>query len=217
MAHYTILGGHGKVALRTARRLTEQGDTVTAIIRNPAHRSDVEAAGADPLVLDIERATVEQIAEALRGADAVIFSAGAGGGNPARTYAVDRDAAIRSMHAAEKAGVERYIMVSYDGARPDHGVDPKSSFFPYAEAKAAADEHLRSTKLAWTILGPGRLTLDEPTGAIGVGADKRSDRRTSRDNVAAVIVACLRRPDTVKRTIEFSDGPTPIDEALVRA
>lgn len=216
MAHYTIFGGHGKVALRVARRLTEQGDSVTAVIRNPEHQADVAAAGADPLVLDIEDATVDQLAEALAGADAVVFSAGAGGGNPDRTYAVDRDAAIRTMDAAEKAGVKRYIMVSYDGAGPNHGVDPKDSFFPYAEAKAAADEHLRSTSLAWTILGPGRLTLDEPSGAIGVGADKRGDRKTSRDNVAAVIAACIRRPDTEKRTIEFSDGPTPIDEALGR-
>lgn len=216
MSHYTIIGGHGKIALRAARLLTDHGDSVTSLIRNPDHADDVKEVGADPTVLDIESADVAALTEAFTGTDAVIFSAGAGGGNPDRTYAVDRDAAIRSMDAAQAAGVERYIIVSYDGAGPNHGVDPSDSFYPYAEAKAAADEHLRGTELKWTILGPGKLTLDEPTDSIGIGEDKREDRKTSRGNVAAVIAACLHRPDTENRTIEFSDGPTPIGEALTR-
>lgn len=216
MSHYTFIGGHGKIALRAAQLLTDHGDSVTSLIRNPDHSDDVKAVGADPLVLDIESADVDALTETFKGTDAVIFAAGAGGGNPDRTYAVDRDAAIRSMDAAEAAGVERYVIVSYDGAGPDHGVDPSDSFYPYAEAKAAADEHLRASKLKWTIVGPGALTLDEPTQSIGVGEDKQEGRKTSRGNVAAVIAACLHRPDTEYRTIEFSDGPTPIGEALTR-
>ena len=120
------------------------------------------------------------------------------------------------MDACVAEGVERYVMVSYDGAGPDHGVPEDSSFFPYAEAKAAADAHLRETDLKWTILGPGALT-DEPGGeSIGVGDDKSEDRKTSRDVVADVIAAVLRRPDTIGRTIDFSDGDTPIGEALTR-
>lgn len=212
----TIIGGHGKIALRAARLLTDSGAEVNSVIRNPDHEADVRATGATPVVADIETLDVDGLREVLRGSGSVLFSAGAGGGNPQRTYAVDRDAAIRSMDAAVAEGVERYIMVSYDGAGPDHGVPEDNSFFPYAEAKAAADAHLRDTDLGWTILGPGALT-DEPGGeSIGVGADKREDRATSRDTVAAVIAAVLRRPDTVQRTIEFSDGDTPLGEALTR-
>ena len=152
--------------------------------------------------------------EVLRGSDAVVWSAGAGGGDPARTYAVDRDAAIRSMDACVAEGIGRYVMVSYDGAGPDHGVPEDNSFFPYAEAKAAADTHLRGSGLQWTILGPGALT-DEPGGpTIGVGEGKREDRHTSRDTVAEVIAVVLLQPGAVDRTIEFSDGDTPIGEAL---
>src|SRR5690554_6741333 len=139
MSRIVIIGGHGKVALRLSRRLSDRGDQVTAIIRNPDHSDDVRAAGAEPLVLDVEQADTAQLADALRGYDALVWSAGAGGGNPPRTYAVDRDAAIRSMDAAKQAGVQRYIMVSYMGARTDHGVPPDQPFFHYAEAKAAAD------------------------------------------------------------------------------
>ena len=212
----TIIGGHGKVALRAARILADAGAAVFSVIRTPDQSDDIRAVGATPVVADVETLDVDGLREVLRGSGSVVWSAGAGGGNPDRTYAVDRDAAIRSMDAAVAEGVERYIMVSYDGAGPDHGVPEDNSFFPYAEAKAAADAHLRDTDLGWTILGPGALT-DEPGGeSIGVGADKREDRATSRDTVAAVIAAVLRRPDTVQRTIEFSDGDTPLGEALTR-
>lgn len=216
MAHFTLIGGHGKVALRISRILCEYDDSVSAIIRNPDHAAEVEATGATPVVLDVEQADVAALAAEFGSSEAVIWSAGAGGGNPDRTYAVDRDAAIRAMQAAAEAGVKRFVMVSYDGARTDHGVPEDNSFFPYAEAKAAADAYLRESGLEWTIVGPGRLTDEPGSGTIGVGEDKREDRNTSRDNVAAVVSAVLHRPDTVGRQIEFSDGPTPIGEALTR-
>src|SRR5919106_7041995 len=166
MTRIAILGGHGKVALHLSTILAAEGDTVTSFIRNPDHGSDVAATGATPSVLDLENSTTAEIAAALRNHDAVVWSAGAGGGNPQRTYAVDRDAAIRSMDAAAEAGVGRYIMVSYFGAGPDHGVPAGHSFHAYAEAKAAADEYLRGTKLEWTILGPGSLTEGPGNGLI---------------------------------------------------
>ena len=214
MSDILVIGGHGKVALRLAPVLAAQGDTVTAVIRNPDHAADIETAGATPLVLDIENADTEQIADALRGRDAVVWSAGAGGGNPQRTYAVDRDAAIRSMDAAQQAGVSRYVMVSYMGAGPDHGVPEDNPFFAYADAKTAADEYLRGTDLNWTILGPGQLTLKPASQHIDVG--RFSDgNETSRETVAEVIVAALREPATIGRTIDFRDGQTPIVAALL--
>jgi uncharacterized protein YbjT (DUF2867 family) len=212
----TIIGGHGKVALRAARILSAAGVDVYSLIRNPAHADEVREAGASPVVADVERLDDDGFREVLRGSGAVIFSAGAGGGDPARTYAVDRDAAIRSIDACVAEGIERYVMVSYDGAGPEHGVPQDHSFFPYAEAKAAADAHLRGSGLKWTILGPGALT-DGPGGeTIAVGEARREDRSTSREAVAHVIAAVLRRPDTVGRTIDFSDGDIPIGEALTR-
>lgn len=210
-----IIGGHGKVALRLAPLLVERGDEVTSVVRNPEHEAEVAATGARPVVADIETQSTEQLTELLRGQDAVVWSAGAGGGNPSRTYAVDRDAAIRSIDAAKAAGVDRYVMVSYLGARVDHGVPPDDAFFPYADAKAAADEHLRGSDLAYTILGPGRLTLDEPTGKIDVvtGAAGR-DHAVSRADVAAVAAAVLADETTSGRTIGFRNGHTPIVGAV---
>lgn len=212
MARIIVIGSHGKVALRLAPLLTERGDEVTGVIRNPDHRVEVEATGATAVVADVESMDVQELAAILVGHDAVVWSAGAGGGDPTRTYAVDRDAAIRTMDAAALASVHRYVMVSYLGAGPDHGVPEDSDFHPYAEAKAAADSHLRRTDLDWTILGPGPLTLDEPTGRIEVSDPGTG--RVSRGDVAAVIAAALREPATIRRTIEFGAGEVPIAEAL---
>ena len=212
MSRILIFGGHGKVALLLAPLLVARGDEVTSVIRNPAHAADVAATGAMPRVADAESLSEAELAELVAGQDALVWSAGAGGGDPARTVAVDRDAAIRSMDAAVAAGVRRYVMVSYFGARPDHGVPPDDPFFAYAEAKAAADEHLRASGLAATILGPSALTLDEPTGRIDV--DATTSRSVSRADVAAVVAAALVEDATIGRTIRFNSGEVPIVEAI---
>lgn len=212
MSRILIIGGHGKIALLLAPLLVARGDDVTSVIRNPAHAADVEATGATALVADVEKLTVDELAATLSGQDAVVWSAGAGGGNAARTYAVDRDAAIRSMDAAAAAGVDRYVMVSYFGAGRDHGVPADNPFFAYAEAKASADEHLRASRLAWTILAPSTLTTDAPTGRIDVDADESGS--VSRADVAAVVAAVLAEDRTSGRTIRFNTGDQPIVEAI---
>jgi uncharacterized protein YbjT (DUF2867 family) len=213
MSRIAVIGGHGKVALHLARILTERGHQVSAIVRNPTHRDDVEATGAEAVVADVESLDVDGLAGVLAGHDAVVWSAGAGGGDPDRTYAVDRDAAIESMAAAEQAGIRRYVMVSYFGSSPDHGVPETEGFFAYAEAKAAADEHLRGTDLDWTVLGPSRLTADPATGRIETGPTVTSSSVT-REDVALVVATALEMPATVGRTIRFNNGDTPVAEAL---
>jgi uncharacterized protein YbjT (DUF2867 family) len=218
MARIVVIGGHGKVALQLARILTDRGDDVSSVFRNPDHSGDVAASLSGrgrAVVADIERLDTDALAGLLAGHDAVVFSAGAGGGSPARTYAVDRDAAIRAIDAAAQAGVRRFVMVSYFGAGPDHGVPQGDPFFPYAEAKAAADAHLRASDLDWTVLGPGRLTLEPATGCITVRGAKRPGKDSvSRADVALVVAATLHDDSTIRRTIEFNNGDIPIAEAL---
>jgi uncharacterized protein YbjT (DUF2867 family) len=211
LARIVVIGGHGKVALQLAEVLAGRGDRVSSVFRNPDHFDDVAATGAKPVRADIERLDTPALADLLAGQDAVVFSAGAGGGNPARTYAVDRDAAIRVIDAAAQAGVRRFVMVSYFGAGPDHGVAQDDPFFPYAEAKAAADAHLRASDLDWTVLGPGRLTLEPATGRIAIGEAKG---QVSRADVALVVAAALADDSTIGRTIEFNNGDVPISAAL---
>lgn len=215
MSRIAIIGGHGKVALHLSRILSGEGHEVTSFIRNPDHVADVTETGANAQVLDVENSTTAELAQAFEGQDAVVWSAGAGGGNPDRTYAVDRDAAIRSMDAAGTAGVQRYVMVSYIGAAKDHGVPADNPFFAYAEAKAAADDYLRATDLDWTVLGPGTLTDEPATGLIQTDPENPGNgTQTSRANVALVAAAVLELPGTIHRTIAFKDGSNDVVDAL---
>ena len=208
-----LIGAHGKVGRLVVPILRDHEIEVSGIVRHESQLPLVEELGGTPLLLDVENATTEEITEALRGHDAVVWSAGAGGGDPERTYAIDRDAAIRSMDAAAAAGVSRYVMVSWIGSVPDHGIAKDNSFFPYADAKLAADDHLRGTDLDWTILGPGTLTNHAATGTIDVDAE---NGETSRGNVALVAAQVLRSPSTVGQFIRFVDGATPVLEVFGR-
>lgn len=208
----TIIGGHGKVALLAAPLLVQAGHEVQSIIRNPEHTEAVNATGARAVVLNIEEATTPQIAEILEGQDAVVWSAGAGGGNPDRTYAVDRDAAIRSMNAAADAKVSRYIMVSFARASTEFLVNQDDPFYPYMAAKIAADDHLRASDLEWTVLGPGELTLEAPSGKVAPDFDGEGPSKTSRANVALTIVRALEEPKTIGHTLNYVDGETPIED-----
>lgn len=212
MSKVLVIGGHGRVALMVERLLAERGEDVTAVIRNPQHEADVAAVGAIPVVADVETLDVDGLAELIAGHDAVVWSAGAGGGDPERTRAVDHDAAVRSMDAAEQAGVRRFVMVSYFGSRVDHRVPADSAFRHYADAKADADEHLRSTGLDYTILGPSTLRDGRGTGRIDTTGEESG--QVYREDVAATVVAALDEPATIGRTIRFNDGDTPIAEAL---
>jgi len=207
-----LIGGHGKIALLAAPLLVEAGHTVHSVIRNPDQAAEVEATGAQAVLADVETLDAGGWDDLLRGKDAVVWSAGAGGGNPQRTRAVDQDAAIASMDAAQRVGATRYVMVSYFGASTDHGVPESEPFHAYAEAKARADEHLRGTALDWTILAPSRLTLEEPTGRIALDAPEAGE--VSRGNVARAIVAALAQPGTAGRFLPFNDGEQEIAEAF---
>jgi uncharacterized protein YbjT (DUF2867 family) len=209
-----IAGGHGQIAMRLEKLLTERGDSPVGIIRDPKQREDLRAVGADPVVCDLESAAVDEVTSHLDGADAVVFAAGAGpGSGMARKETVDRGAAVLFADAAERAGVCRYLMISAMGAdrEPPPGTDPV--FAAYLRAKGAADADLASrADLGWTILRPGRLTNEPGTGLVRLAVD--TGRGTvPRDDVAAVLLALL---DTSAggMTLQLVAGNTPVDEAI---
>ena len=207
-----IAGGHGKIALNLEQLLTRRGDSVAGFIRNPDHAADLQAGGAQPLVVDLENASVDDVASHLEGADAVVFAAGAGpGSGAARKETVDRDAAILLADAAEAAKISRYVMISSMGAdadAPDDAGDPV--FVAYLRAKGAADDNVRARKaLESTIVRPGHLTDDPGTGRVLI-ADSTGRGNIPREDVAAVLLAVLDTPGTAGQTFEVISGDTPI-------
>lgn len=204
MSQVLVIGAHGKVALLAEKQLVEAGHQVTGAVRNPDHADDVRATGAEPVVADVTTLDPDGLTTLIGEHDLVVWSAGAGGGSPERTYAVDRDAAIRTADAAA-AGGTHLVMVSYFGAGPDHGVDPDDAFYAYADAKSAADAHIEASSAPWTILRPSALT-DEPAG-VGIATTDTEPSEVSRATVAAVITAVADAPDAAAgRVITFNDG-----------
>ncbi|HEY0401822.1 MAG TPA: SDR family oxidoreductase [Blastococcus sp.] len=214
-----LAGAHGQVARRLGRLLSGRGDTVVGIVRNPAHRDDLIADGVTPAVLDLETASVDDVAPVLESADAVVFAAGAGpGSGAARKHTVDHGAAVLLADAAERAGVRPYVLVSSMGVEQARqgtppGMDPV--FAVYLQAKLRAeDEILPRTGLDTTIVRPGRLTDDPGTGRVTLGHGiERGD--IPRDDVAAVLAEILRAGKT-NDVVEVVSGPTPIEEAVAR-
>lgn len=208
-----IAGGHGKIALLLEERLSDRGDRPVGIVRNPDHVPDLEQRGAEAVVLDLEKAAVDEVAAVVKGADAVVFAAGGGpGSGVARKETVDKGAAILLADAAEQAGVRRYLMVSSMGTDK---ADPTSEdvFQVYLRAKKAADDDLRARDLDWTIIQPGRLT-DEP-GNGQVSLDPTAEpREIPRADVAQALVAALDEPATVRKQFTLLSGVVPVEEAF---
>jgi uncharacterized protein YbjT (DUF2867 family) len=207
-----IAGGHGQIALRLAKLLSQRGDQVVALIRNPGHADDVRQAGAEPAAIDLEHASTEDVAQAIAGCDAVVFAAGAGPGSGSeRKETMDYGGAVKLIAAAKQVGVSRYVIVSSMGADPD--ASGEDTFSVYLRAKGRADEAVRASGLDATVVRPGGLTNEPGTGRVRLG-ESLPRGQVPRDDVAAVIVAVLDSPNTIGRTVDLIGGDTPVAEAV---
>jgi uncharacterized protein YbjT (DUF2867 family) len=209
-----IAGAHGKIALRLIQRLAAREESVVGLIRNPDHAEGVRARGGQPVVCDLERATVEEIAAAITGASAVVFAAGAGpGSGPERKLTVDRDGAIKLLQAAVAVDAPRYLIVSSIGAEsPPDGDD---GFSVYLQAKAAADAAVQASDRHWTIVRPGRLTDDPGSDHVQLQSEPFRGQ-IARDDVAAVLDALLQEPRTAGLVLYLNDGEEAIEDAINR-
>ncbi|MEV0082454.1 SDR family oxidoreductase [Saccharopolyspora sp. NPDC050642] len=209
-----IAGAHGKIARHLGAMLVERGDTVLGLIRNPDHADDLRADGVQPQLADLERLDADAFAALLSDVDAAVFAAGAGpGSGELRKDTVDRAASALLADACERAGVRRFLQVSSMGTTRPNPPDVDPVFGAYLDAKRAAEQDLRPRSLDWTILRPGRLTDDPPTGRVALAASV--DRaEVTRADVAAVLLALLDQPAAARRALELVNGETPIPEAV---
>ena len=213
MSTIAIIGGHGKIGLLTTRELADAGHTVRSIIRNPDHSDEVTAAGATPVILDIETATSAELAAGISAADAIIFTAGAGGGSgPERKESVDHQGAVKSIEAATELRIQRFVLVSYIGADDPASGGDDPSMIAYQKAKAAADDALRASDLEWTIVRPGGLNDSERTGLVTIGEDVTGT--TSRANTAALLALLATDRPAPWRVLNVIDGDDALEEAL---
>jgi uncharacterized protein YbjT (DUF2867 family) len=209
-----IAGGGGKIGRQLAQLLAAGGDTALPLVRRAEQAEELRTERVAPVLCDLERAEVEELAAAVAGADAIVFTAGAGpGSGPERKETVDYGAAAKLIDAARISGIARYVIVSSMGADPDAPGD--DTFAVYLRAKGRADAELAASGLDHTIVRPGMLTDDPPTGKIAAGSSV-ARAEIPRADVAATLAAVLGEPATVGLTFEVVSGDTPIADALAR-
>ena len=208
-----IAGAHGKIAMRLATVLVARGDTVMGLIRNADHADDVRATGAEPVVCDLEHATVQEIAAAAAGAEGAVFAAGAGSGSgAARKLTMDRDGAIKLLEATAADGA-RYAIVSSVGA--ENPPDGNDVFSVYLRAKAEADAAVQASGREWTIVRPGPLTDEPATGRVRIDTTPFRGE-VPRDDVAELLAFVLHDPRATHKILYVGGGEQPLEEVLDR-
>ena len=217
MSRIVVIGGHGRTGILIVEQLVKAGHAVVATIRNPRHLPDLVKRGAETVVLDLEKSTGPDFQAVFRGADAIVFAAGSGAGEPS---ALDRTGTVKTVRAAGRAGVRRYLTIASIGASTGMRLTGRwatDEMRDYYKQKRAANAHLRGSGLDWTIVEPGELTDDKGTGKVTLSEERIAEATIPRADVAAVIVACLAEPKTIGRTFQLIAGKTPIATAIRKA
>jgi uncharacterized protein YbjT (DUF2867 family) len=214
MTRIAIVGGHGQVARQLIPVLRRADHEPVALVRREEHRAELQERGAEVRLLDIERQDAAAFAIAFEGCGAVVFAAGGGpDGNIERKRTVDLEGSLKSIEGARHVGIARFVQVSAIGVDDPLPADTGDVWRAYVEAKRDADAALRESGLAWTIIRPGRLTDDPPTGKVALGPDVAHGEVTRAD-VAAVLAAVLDAAGTVGQQWNLVNGDVPVQQAL---
>jgi uncharacterized protein YbjT (DUF2867 family) len=208
IARVLVAGTSGGTGRQLLRLLRHTDYTVRALTRDPAKESQLHEAGADEVVVgdlmdpaDAERAVAET--------DAVLCAVGSTPGlDLLSREPVDGQGVVNLIDAATAAGCETFVLESAIGVGSSKPGMPSVfrlflNTFGIVSAKERAEEHLRGSSLSYTILRPGGLTDDPPTGevVVGEGGDTVSGQ-IPRADVARLMVAALSSPDASNRTFE---------------
>ena len=210
--HVFIAGANGQIGQHLLQEMADSDHEVRALVRHPGQGPELQQLGATETVLgDLEH----DCSEAMRGCDAVIFTAGSGPHTGAdKTIDVDQNGAMRLIDTARAMGVKRFIMVSSMRAEePEKGPEKLRH---YLEAKRNADEHLKKSGLDYTIVRPGRLTNEDGTGMVIASNKLPEVGEIPRQDVARVLLAVVDADNTHNCVFDVLSGDTPVADAVAR-
>lgn len=138
-----VTGGTGSLGRLLIPRLQASGERVRVLSRNPQAALPEEC---ELVVGDVRDRGVLQ--RAVSGCSGVIAAThGIEGGRGAGPEAIDAAANIALIDAAKGAGVERFLLMSTQGAAPDAALS-------LMRAKYAAEQHLDASGLDWIVVRP---------------------------------------------------------------
>ncbi|HKW81513.1 MAG TPA: NAD(P)H-binding protein [Casimicrobiaceae bacterium] len=213
MSRVFVIGVTGATGSRVARQLLERGDQVVGLHRRIEQAEPLRRQGIEPVHGDLSTISVERLAGTMKGADAVVFAAGASEDGNEVADAVDGQGMVLATAAAAVAIVRRFLHVSaFPDAWRDRGMSPE--FEHYMKVKRRADVHLAGTNLEWVIVRPGTLTNVPGTGRVRLGLAIPYGE-VPRDDLAEVLAELVHTPRIHRVILELTTGDTPIKEALI--
>ncbi|MEQ1771141.1 MAG: NAD(P)-binding oxidoreductase [Devosia sp.] len=217
MSRVIVIGGSGRTGSLLVDQLLAQGDRPVATIRDSKKMASLVRRAAETVMIDLEKTPLNEIAMVMTGADAVVFAAGSATGE---SSAIDRKGVMRTLKAAEKAGVRRYVAISALGdSTPVPGEWVKTpEMKDYYKQKRAASKAIHASKLDWTIIEPGELTDGKLTGKVKLSTDGLDNETAiSRADLAAVTLAALATRGSIGKTFQIIGGKSDIGEAVRKA
>lgn len=210
--HVFLVGANGQIGKHILQQLTTSKEhTVKAMVRKQEQATALESKVIDVVIADLE-GSVDELAAAMKGTDAIIFTAGSGGSTGLdKTLLIDLDGAVKTMEAAEQVGIDRYIIVSAHQAH--HRENWNEQIRPYYVAKHYADRMLKTTRLNYTIVRPGGLLNDPGTGKVSA-AENLTRGFIPREDVASTVIATLNEKNTFCKSFDLVSGDSEITKAL---
>ena len=208
-----VVGANGQIGKQLVHLLHKSDEfTVRAMVRKEEQKEAFEKDGIEAVLADLE-GTVEHIAEAAKGCDAIVFSAGSGGHTGAdKTLVVDLDGAFKTIEAAEQLGIDRFVMVSAFQANNRENWNKKIRH--YYVAKHYADRILMDSNLNYTIVKPGGLLNEPGTGKISIGENMQERATIPREDVARVLFEVLGANNTFRKSFDLVSGDVEIKKAI---
>ncbi|CDO56554.1 hypothetical protein DV495_002333 [Geotrichum candidum] len=209
----SIIGAHGKVAKHLVHKLANLPSEFTpvALIRNPAQAEQFKEINVESKLIDLT-GPVSDIAAAIKGSDAVVFSAGAAG-KPPGPEVIDHQGVVKVLEALKDTGIKRFILVG--ALKTDNrSAWEGTALHDYYVAKKKADDAIRAAPhVEYTILRPGSLS-DGPGGKkvldLKVDDDVTNEdiRRYTIDraDVAEAAILSLRNKNTIGKVIPLLNG-----------
>ena len=207
-----VIGATGVIGHRLVPMLVENGHEAVGLHRKPEQAEAIRAAGAVPVPGNIIEMSADDFAEAAKGCDVIVFSAGAAGSGLERTTAIDGDGPVKAMAAARKLGISRFYLVS---AFPESARQKERNprFEHYMAEKKRADVAVASSDLDWVIVRPGTLQHEDGDGKVSLGPAVPYGP-VARGNVARVLAELIGHPQIRREILELTDGTVPVAEAV---
>eukprot|EP00804_Cyclotella_cryptica_P027315 CCRYP_019624-RA/>CCRYP_019624-RA protein AED:0.21 eAED:0.21 QI:111/1/1/1/0.33/0.25/4/2376/278 len=204
-----VAGGSKGVGRLVVDKLLEEGHKVVALVRSDEALSELSSL-EDVTAIKGDAMEYKDVEGAMDGCDAAISTLGGGSGAGEDGKWVDYVGNNNVIEAAGILGVTRVVLVTSIGCGSSKEATPPSVYEVLKNVliqKEKAENVLIKyyTNMNWTIIRPGGLVSDTPTGKAILTEDTMAIGSIRRGDVADLVVRTLSSKNTQKKILSAVD------------